>query len=98
MKMHVPVAAVLIALASRAAWGESEGGDTGSSVQAVQQAPDTVVQPSAHSDSTAPAKDRSLYAPDGFDTWSDVQALRRMTVPQPDTGNEQGVTQSNSVD
>ena len=72
MKMHVLTAAVLAALASQAVLAASEGGDTWSAVEPVQQPTYSVLKPSA------PAPDAAFGGSEGGDTWSSLQALREM--------------------
>ena len=64
MKMHVLTAAVLVALASQAVLAASEGGDTWSAVEPVQQPTYSVLKP------PAPAPDAAFGGSEGGDTWS----------------------------
>ena len=82
MKMHVLTAAVLAALASGAALAASEGGDTWSAVEPVQQSTYTVLQ-SAQPVASAPAAPDAAYeGSEGGDTWSSLHALRETGVQQ----------------
>ena len=76
MKMRVLTAAVLAALASRAALAASEGGDTWSEIQPIQESTYSVLQTPSLVDPTALALDPAFEGSEGGDTWSSVQALR----------------------
>ena len=78
MRMHVLTAAVLVALASRAALAASEGGDTWSAIPQAQRSAHSVLR-----DTQRPwAEDSAWVGSDGGDTWSSVQALRETSVQQ----------------
>jgi hypothetical protein len=76
MKMHVLTAAVVAVLASQAGWAASEGGDTWSEVQPVQQSAYSVLQSTPAVVSADPGLQAAFEGSEGGDTWSSVQALR----------------------
>jgi hypothetical protein len=82
MKMHILTAAVLAALASQAVLAASEGRDTWSAVEPVQQSTYSVVQSAPSVDSSQPALDAAFEGSEGGNTWSSLQALRETTVQQ----------------
>ena len=86
MKMHVLTAAVLAALASQAVLAASEGGDTWSAVEPVQQPTYSVLKPAA------PAPDAAFGGSEGGDTWSSLQALRETTAQQASIQDRPGRT------
>jgi len=86
MKMHVLTAAVLAALASQAVLAASEGGDTWSAVEPVQQPTYSVLKPAA------PAPDAAFEGSEGGDTWSSLQALRETTAQQASIQDRPGRT------
>ncbi len=73
MKMHLVLAA-FAAVCSHAAFAASEGGDTGSEVQSLQQSTYPIAQSAPRVD-PAPALDAPFEGSEGGDTWSSVQAL-----------------------
>jgi len=76
MKMHILVAALLTALASRGASASSEGGDTWSALASVQRST-LVLQAPPHAAPTASGLDARWDGSEGGDTWSHLQALRQ---------------------
>jgi hypothetical protein len=72
MKMHVLTAAVLAALASGSVLAASEGGDTWSTVQPVQQSTYSALP-------SASRLDVAFQGSEGGDTWSSVQAVQHST-------------------
>ena len=82
MKVHVLTAAVLAAFASTAALAASEGGDTWSAVQPVQELTYSVMQSAEHVDPQALVPDAAFEASESGDTWSSLQALRQTAVQQ----------------
>src|SRR5207302_9728468 len=86
MKMHILTVAVMAALASRAVLAASEGGDTWSAVEPVQQAANSVLQPAAA------APDAAFEGSEGGDTWSSLQALRETTAQQASIQDRPGRT------
>jgi hypothetical protein len=82
MKMHVLTATVLAALASRAVLAASEGGDTWSAVEPVQQPTYSVMQSAPRVDPAALVPDAAFEGSEGGDTWSSVQALSETPVEQ----------------
>jgi hypothetical protein len=92
MKMHVLTAAVLAALASRAVLAASEGGDTWSAVEPVQQSTYSVLQSVPRVDSPAPALDAAFEGSEGGDTWSSLDAVRETTVQQASIQDHPGPT------
>jgi hypothetical protein len=79
MKMHVLTVAVLTALASRVALAASEGGDTWSAVEAVQESTSTAQL----AQRVGPAQpDDAFKGSEGGDTWSSLQAARETGVQQ----------------
>jgi len=92
MKVHVLTVAVLAALASRAVLAASEGGDTWSAVQAVQQSTYSALQSAPRVDSAAPALDSAFEGSEGGDTWSSLQALRETSVQQANMQDRRGRT------
>src|SRR5258708_15163693 len=76
MKMHILVAALLTALASRGASASSEGGDTWSALEPVQRST-LVLQAPPHAAPTASGLDARWDGSEGRDTWSHLQALRQ---------------------
>jgi hypothetical protein len=72
MKMHVLTATVLAALASRAVLAASEGGDTWSAVEPVQQPTYSVMQSAPRVDPAALVPDAAFEGSEGGDTWSRV--------------------------
>jgi hypothetical protein len=79
MKMNVLTAAVLAALASGSVLAASEGGDTWSTVQPVQQSTYSAL-------STASRLDVAFQGSEGGDTWSSVQALPGFFAPSGSPG------------
>ncbi len=73
MKMHLVLAA-FAAVCSHAAFAASEGDDTGSEVQSLQQSTCPIAQSAPRVD-PAPALDAAFERSEGGDTWSSVQAL-----------------------
>ncbi len=71
MKMHVLTAAVLAALASRAVLAASEGCDTWSAVEPVQQSTYLMLQSASGVDSPEPALDAAFEGSEGGDTCSE---------------------------
>jgi hypothetical protein len=82
MKMHVLTVAVLTALASRAVLAASEGGDTWSAVEAIQESSSTAAQLAQRVDPANPVLDDAFKGSEGGDTWSSLQAVRETTVQQ----------------
>jgi len=83
MKKHVLIGAILAALVSGVALAASEGGDTWSAVESVP-ALSYPATPSARStEPVSPARDAALDAPEGFETWARVLALRETAVREP---------------
>ena len=89
MKTHVLATAVLAALAWRAAVAASEGGDTWSAVERVQQSAYSVLQP-AQQVEPATAMNASRDCSEGGDTWSNLQALHETTFGQAGTQDRTG--------
>ncbi len=81
MKLHLLTAAVIATLASTATLAASEGGDTWSEVQPLQQSSFPAAQ-SAPSVDPAPALDAAFEGSEGGDTWSSVQALNETSGQQ----------------
>ena len=75
MKIHVLTAAVIATLASGAALAASEGGDTWSEVQAVQQPTYSVLRSAPHAAPQQSALDAAFKCSEGGDTWSSLQAV-----------------------
>jgi hypothetical protein len=94
MKMHVLTAAVLAALASRAVLAASEGGDTWSAVEPLQQSTYSMLQSASGVDSPKPALDAAFEGSEGGDTWSSVQALSETPVEQASSHDRAGRTNS----
>ena len=93
MKTHVLATAVLAALAWRAAVAASEGGDTWSAVERVQQSAYSVLQP-AQQVEPATAMNASRDCSEGGDTWSNLQALHETTFGQAGTQDRTGPTEA----
>ena len=93
MKMHVVTAAVLVALASQAVLAASEGGDTWSDVERVQQSADSTFKSVSGVDSPDPAKGAAFEGSEGGDTWSSVEALSATPV---EASRHDRASQSNS--
>ena len=85
MKAHVLTAAVLAVLASQAGWAASEGGDTWSETQPVQQSAYAAL-PSALAVVSADP-DLAFEGSEGGDTWSSLQALGEATDQVPEQGS-----------
>ncbi len=92
MKMHVLTAAVLAALASRAVLAASEGGDTWSAVEPVQQPTYSVMQSAPGVDPAALVPDAAFEGSEGGDTWSSLQALRETAAQQASVQHRPGRT------
>jgi hypothetical protein len=90
MKVHVLTAAVLAALASRAVLAASEGGDTWSALEPIQQSTYSVLQSAPRVESPEPALDAAFEGSEGGDTWSSLQALRETTVQQASIQDHRG--------
>jgi hypothetical protein len=94
MKVHVLTAAVLAMLASRAVLAASEGGDTWSALEPVQQSTHSAVQSAPRVDSPEPALDSAFEGSEGGDTWSSLQAQRETTVQQASIQDRHGRTET----
>jgi hypothetical protein len=87
MKLKLATAAVLMALASRAALAASEGGDTWSELQ---PQPYVASQRAAYDSSVVVATTANRAASEGGDTWSELQ-------PQPTVASERAASDSSVV-
>jgi hypothetical protein len=87
MKMNVLTVAVLAALTSGSVLAASEGGDTWSKVQPVQQSTYSALP-------SASRLDVAFQGSEGGDTWSSVQALPRSFAP----GGSRAVSGTGSTD
>jgi hypothetical protein len=85
MKTHVLAAAVVAALASGVATAASEGADTWSAVQPVQESTYSGLQPAIVSEPAA-ALDGTWNGSEGGDTWSRFSASGEPTVRQASGG------------
>jgi len=94
MKMHVLTAAFLAALASRAVLAASEGGDTWSAVEPVQESTYSMLQSASGVDSPEAAPGAAFEGSEGGDSWSSVQALSQTPVEQASTHDQAGRTNS----
>ena len=94
MKMNVLTVAIMTALASRAVLAASEGGDTWSAVEPVQQSSYSTLQSASGVDSPQPAADAAFEGSEGGDTWSSLQALSQTPVDQASSHDRAGRTSS----
>jgi hypothetical protein len=90
MKTHILTAAVLTALASSTVLAASEGGDTWSAVESVQQSSYSMPQSVSGVDSPDPAADAAFEGSEGGDTWSSLQALSQTPVEQASRHDQAG--------